>query len=216
MAYEYEIRYLNGVDALPLQGVFDPDQIPEPWRGLQEARIDQMPWGGDYRPDCRARVGWNDHGIHVLMYADEPEIRTEVLVTGGAVCTDSCLEFFLEPDIHSGLYLNCEVNPVGMTHLGLGDGRFGRMVIHTLPEGMNMTHSEHNGRWWAISYTLPTEFIREKLGAELMINRAMKGNFYKCGDKTAHPHWLMFKPYDTEKPDFHRPEQFTDMTLTGI
>ena len=33
-------------------------------------------------------------------------------------------------------------------------------------------------------------------------------NIYKCGDKTAHPHFLSWAPIRTEKPDFHRPEFF--------
>ena len=216
MSYEYNIRYLKGAAALPLSGAFDPTEIPEPWKSLDEAVLDQMPWGGDYKPDTRARAGWNEQGIHVLMYSNEPQIRAEVLVHGGPVCTDSCVEFFLMPNPDSGLYLNCEVNPQGIVHRGVGDGRYGRLVMSVLPEGMNVTHSDHSGGWWAVSYTLPADFIRSKLDGDIQINQAMRGNFYKCGDKTAHPHYVMFKPYDTEKPDYHRPELFAPMTLTGV
>ncbi len=216
MSYEYSIHYLKGADAMPLSGEFDPAALPRPWADLDEAVLDQMPWGGDYRPDARARVGWNENGIHVLMYANEPRIRAEILINGGPVCTDSCLEFFLQPNTSLDTYLNCEVNPLCVTHLGLGDSRFGRMVMMTLPDGMNMTHSDHKGAWWAVSYTLPAGFLREKTGASIQINEPMRGNFYKCGDGTASPHYCMFKPYDTAKPDFHRPEQFAAMRLEGL
>ena len=33
------------------------------------------------------------------------------------------------------------------------------------------------------------------------------------GDLTGHIHYCMFKPYDTPKPDYHRPEQFASMLL---
>jgi hypothetical protein len=37
----------------------------------------------------------------------------------------------------------------------------------------------------------------------------MRGNFYKCGDGTALPHYGMFKGYfDVAAPDYHRPERF--------
>ena len=36
----------------------------------------------------------------------------------------------------------------------------------------------------------------------------MRANFYKCGDKTLQPHFLSWSPIHSEKPDFHRPEDF--------
>ena len=41
----------------------------------------------------------------------------------------------------------------------------------------------------------------------------IRANFYKCGDKTAHPHFLSWSPVSTEKPDFHRPEFFGELYL---
>ena len=137
MRNDYELKYLEGVNALPLSGEFDPAALPEPWKGLNEARLNACPWGGEYRPACGARVGWNESGIHVLMYAKEPEIRAEVTEIGGAVCTDSCLEFFLAPDAEKPLYVNCEVNPLCVMHIGLGEGRHGRTVLKAIPEGFN-------------------------------------------------------------------------------
>ena len=42
---------------------------------------------------------------------------------------------------------------------------------------------------------------------------SLRANFYKCGDKTAHPHYLSWSPIHTEKPDFHRPEFFGELIL---
>ena len=42
---------------------------------------------------------------------------------------------------------------------------------------------------------------------------SIRANFYKCGDKTAHPHYLSWSPIDTPKPDFHRPEFFGELIL---
>jgi hypothetical protein len=35
-----------------------------------------------------------------------------------------------------------------------------------------------------------------------------RANFYKCGDKTSHPHWLTWNPVDKPRPDFHLPQYF--------
>ena len=37
--------------------------------------------------------------------------------------------------------------------------------------------------------------------------------FYKCGDKTAHPHFLSWNPVGTPAPDFHRPDFFGELIL---
>ena len=33
-------------------------------------------------------------------------------------------------------------------------------------------------------------------------------NFYKCADRTSHPHWLTWAPIDLPRPDFHQPRFF--------
>ena len=210
---DYEIRYLENAGAMPLEGEFSPEALTPPYAALMEAKLDKCPWGGDYRPDCRARVGWNEKGLHVLMYAQEREIRAEVTEIGGGVCADSCLEFFLSPDASAAKYVNCEVNPLCVMHIGLGEGRHNRTVLRSIPEGFNATHSLHQGGWWAVSYTIPASFLKEHFGVTLKKGMKMRGNFYKCGDDTAHVHYLMFKPYDTPKPDYHRPEQFAEFVL---
>ena len=42
----------------------------------------------------------------------------------------------------------------------------------------------------------------------LFINNFIKGNFYKCGAKTAHPHYVSWNAIESTPPDFHRPDCF--------
>lgn len=199
---------------MALCGAFDPAKLVDPYLPLNEALINHFPWpSNDYRPDSRARVGWNAGGLHVLMYAREREIRSAVTQTGGPVCTDSCLEFFLAPDVTQALYLNCEVSPRPTVHLGIGAGRANRTVLQTLPDGMEPVASRHEGGWWAVSYTIPARFLRESFHVTLSSGLKMRGNFYKCGDQTALPHYGMYHPYNLPQPDFHRPERFADFAL---
>ena len=214
MNERYMIRHLpEACGALKLRGEFDPQALPAPWSGLDEARLEQYPWGGEYRPPCAARVGWNQAGLHVLMYAREPQIRALETRVGGDVYLDSCLEFFVGFDPAKPKYLNCECNPMGVMHIGVGEGRHGRTVCQTVPEGFEITHSEHRAGWWAVSYTIPAEFIAEHFGATLRRGMPLKGNFYCCGDDARHAHYGMYKGYDLPAPDYHRPELFADMRL---
>ena len=41
-----------------------------------------------------------------------------------------------------------------------------------------------------------------------------RGNCYKCGDRTEHPHFLAWNPVHTPTPDFHRPEFLGEMILS--
>ncbi len=205
-------RLPESVSVFHLCGEFFPDRLPEPWADLPEAKINQFPWTRDYTPECAARVGWNKQGLHVLMYACEETIRCEETRVGGDVYRDSCLEFFLSPDAASLKYVNIEANPRGVVHMGLGDSRYNRQVFSVIPEGFDITHSEHRGAWWAISYTVPASFILEHFGVTLASGLNMRGNFYSCGD-AARIHYGMFKGFDLPEPDYHRPELFADILL---
>ena len=211
MSREYRIgRLPEGIGRYELTGVFDPAKLGAPYNALWEAHLDEFPWDENgYKPDVRARAGWNEKGLHVLMYANEPVIRAQETRTGGDVFLDSCMEWFLMPDADKPLYFNCEVSPRPAVHLGIGVERHGRTVYDELPEGMNVVSSRHEGGWWAVSYTVPADFLREVFGLTLASGLEMRGNFYKCGDGTDMPHYGMFKGYfDVEQPDYHRPERF--------
>ena len=41
----------------------------------------------------------------------------------------------------------------------------------------------------------------------------LRGNLYKCGDETDHPHYACFHNIDWAKPDYHRPEFFATFVL---
>ncbi len=67
------------------------------------------------------------------------------------------------------------------------------------------------GLWnWRVMLVIPFEVIGvdpDSLPEKLL------GNFYKCGDLTAHPHYVTWSPVGTPGPDFHRPEFFGELLL---
>jgi hypothetical protein len=200
--------------ALPLEKEFDRRAVPQPYLSLREAAIAHYQWGRDYAPPAFARVGWNDAGLAVLMYAYEDTISTNHARFGGRVCEDSCLEFFVMPDpARDARYINIEVNPNGVAHIGIGEGRRGRRRLLAPPPGFSVAHSAFLGTCWAVSYLISAEFLRTYFeGLSLAPGHEMKGNFYAC-DESIHPHFGAHFPVRTEKPDFHRSAYFGKLLL---
>lgn len=189
---------------------FDPAR--EPFCARPFAAIDRYVWDPEgYCPEARAYVARTAKGLQVLMCAREAEIIARETRVGGAVCRDSCLEFFLCARPSEGdLYLNIEVNAAGVAHIGLGTGRHGRRVFEAVPEGMDIRHSRHAGQWWAVCYNIPEALLIDCFGGAP--EAQMRGNFYTC-DETIHPHFGSWSPVRAPQPDFHRPECFGCLNL---
>ncbi|MBQ3078592.1 MAG: carbohydrate-binding family 9-like protein [Clostridia bacterium] len=205
----------KGVQPYQFDGEFDPKKPFMPYEALNEAEIADYEWFDKYPVSfpAFARVGWNEDGLFVLMYAKEETICKEVYQWGSLQCMDSCMEFFVCPFPESDdRYLNIEINPIPTAHVGLGNGRYERAVYDGPVEGMDITVSRHEGKYWAISYRIPAKLLKEIFGKELAGGQKMRANFFKCSG-TIHPHFGTWNHVTTEKPDFHTPDCFGELIL---
>jgi len=174
----------------------------------------------EHFPGTEVKLTYSERAIHVIFRVEDRYVRAVARQHQDPVCRDSCVEFFFTPDedITQG-YFNIEMNCGGiMLFHYQPEPRIGQVVIpreqcekmpiaHTLPRRIE---PEMPGPvTWLVEYTLPLNL--------LMAYRKMtppapgviwRGNFYKCGDRTPHPHWLTWAPVTAPKPDFHRPECF--------
>jgi hypothetical protein len=188
------------------------------------AAVDNFPWGGeaaaygglvDYRPLTTARLAADDDSLFVFMETDETDLRSETKGFG-SVYTDSCMEFFLLPDPdNSPRYLNWEFNPAGGMYLSIGTCRDDRATTaqENYRELFKVKTAVHT-KGWNLEYQIPLSFLRGFFPLlELKTGRVMRGNFYKCGDKTVHPHFGCWSPIDLPKPDFHCPDFFGTLVL---
>lgn len=191
--------------------VFDP--AAEPFCAAHPyAPIDTYPWGGDYRPEARAYLSWDDAGLNALLCAREETVSKAVTRFGGDVWTDSCLEFFFRPFEGDERYVNIEVNAAGAALVAVGKGREHRKKLEACPPGMGFRASKHAGGWWAVAYVVPIALIEQLYGREFTPGGRIRGNFYCC-DETLHPHFGCWNAIDAPAPDFHRPECFGEIIL---
>ena len=174
------------------------------------------PDGYPYAPEVRFRMFHT--GSRLLLRFDVAENYTAARVTedNGEVWTDSCVEFFLGRGRRDGLlqlrdhlYRTDAARIPTHTRRGRarcagGDG-FGQ-ALTTLPFGEAFEEREGDNRWSVTLVIPPEALFRHKItdwsGVEARIN------LYKCGDNLSHPHFLSWRPIQTDKPDFHRPEYF--------
>ena len=179
---------------------FSPET--EPFCALPYAEIKLYPWDeSGYCPEARAYAAHCEQGLIVLMCAEEETIIAAETRFGGAVCRDSCLEFFFNPrPSRQSEYINIETNCAGTMHIGFGSGRENRRVLTEIPDGLIVSRSEHNGAWWAVCYLLPCSLTGE-------FEKEFRANFYTC-DETMHEHYGTWNPVIAGHPDFHRPECF--------
>ena len=193
----------------------------EGWqKEIPSAPVDCFPWGAsmadDFRPSTGAWMAIAGTSLLVYMESDETGVRAEERGFSGEVYTDSCMELFLMPDPgNSPKYLNWEFNPKGAMYLSLGTNRFDRVDIpeKDYRELFQVKTTIYAGGW-ELEYAVPLSFLRRFFPLlELKPGHIMRGNFYKCGDKTGRPHFGCWSPIDLPKPDFHCPDFFGSIRL---
>ncbi len=184
------------------------------------AAINSYPWDeNSYKPESYcALYAVKGEGIHARLWSYEVYPRCVCTERDDPVYTDSCLEFFLMPFEDDDRYINIEVNRKGVYLSQIGTCREDRVFIKEITSLEPIIHAKDikHGlkRGWEIEIILPEAFLSAVYGKEFKLcERKVRCNFYKCGDETEKPHYGSRFPVKTEKPDFHRPEFFGEITL---
>lgn len=168
-----------------------------------------------YKPDAYFRIAYNEQDIFLKFDVQEKEFRATAMEHRSRVWEDSCVEFFIQPEENRGYY-NIEINAIGTVLCGYGPNRKRRKYLTTdlTNEILRDTTIKFNNEnldeasyQWSLTVKIPhTTFFKHKFSPQP--GTVVKGNFYKCGSKLPHPHYVTWHPVDTEEPDFHRPEYF--------
>lgn len=193
------------------------------WEDVPPASVDLNPWcAGGSLPPAEVRVALAGEAFRVRMRAWERPVRVAAHVHNGGVWEDSCIEFFLNPAPAAGRrYLNFEVNAEGVMLLGFGPDRHDRRLLDFDPARFRISAdvppgkaAEWNEPYYTLQFDIPVAFLEELYGVlELKPGTVMAGNFQKCGEKTANPHYGVWNPILTKAPDFHQPDYFGRLIL---
>lgn len=163
-------------------------------------------------PKTLVRGVYSGGGISLKFETDEtPEhILARFPGYGDPAYRDSCVEFFFNPDPSKfDKYFNFELSAGGGLLVGLRRDRSDK----TAPEGDLSEfeiETEKTRTGWQAKLFVPFAFVERHLGAFAPV---FAGNFQKCGDDTAFPHFTTWNYIDVPSPDFHRPEFFGELIL---
>lgn len=186
--------------------------------------IDCVNWPGQfpYAPLCNARIARTENALLADFRVSGLDLRAFNLKDNGTQWEDSCVEIFIE-DPDGSRYYNFEINPLGKILAASGPDRHNRTIrpeeemadivriAQSLPDTAAGEPVDLKGlHSWRVAVAIPFHLV----GADPKnLPHSLKANFYKCGDKTDHPHFLSWSPVMTPNPDFHRPEFFGELVL---
>ncbi len=178
--------------------------------------LSERPWSAyASAPEVFAHLAYVDgYGLAIRLVSDETELKATVNVPDGTVCTDSCMEAFLDLVPESGKgYVNLEVNPLAALHEAIGTSRNGRRFTRELgaPPIKPLTLISPDG--WEVMYVITEEHIDALYGTHPKSGDVIKANFYCCADGKKEPFYATAFKIDTPTPDYHRPEYFGELTL---
>ena len=199
------------------QAVASVDHLPADSQWLS---IDHFhPDSSEHRPVTQAALGVSPRALLLWFRVQDRFVLARRQGYQQDVCRDSCVEFFFQPAGQAG-YFNVEINCGGAILLKynlrprqsepLPTIALDEVQIETtLPPRIDPELS--GPTTWLIACTLPLDVLRPYLPETVELppppGATWRGNFYKCGDETSHPHWGSWSPIGKVK-DFHQPQQF--------
>jgi hypothetical protein len=171
-------------------------------------------------PDTQVKLKYDNNNIYVIFRVKDHYTRAVAKVTNGRICEDSCVELFFTPgaDVSRG-YFNLETNCKGVflfeyhlknrTKQGFVDLKDAGEIEMSHSLEKNVENEITEPLTWTVEYKIPLSILSKYMDVDKPASGVRwRANFYKCGDKTSHPHWLTWAPVEYPTPNFHLPEFF--------
>ena len=167
-----------------------------------------------YAPTTTFRIATDAKSLYIYYETRGLGLRAVALEDNGPVWEDSCVEFFVQVP-GQDCYRNFEVNCIGTLLAsektpGSTSKRFTTEALQSIQRYPSLERKPldiSDGEFeWNLLLIIPLECLQLQALPE-----SLRANFYKCGDKTSHPHYLSWNPITFEKPNFHLPEFFGEL-----
>ncbi len=200
------------------------------WRDIPYAEVSSFrPEGSDHRPRTRVKTVHSPEGLYGLFQVEDRFVRCVRKGFQAEVYKDSCVEFFVQP-ARGESYFNFEFNCGGamlasyirdwnrvaggfrdFTRLSMDDCR---QVFRfaSLPPVVDPEIKDHI--LWHLEFFIPFALLERYAGEVATAEENVwRGNFFKCGDETSHPHWAAWAP--VSGLNFHLPDCFGNLRFAA-
>jgi hypothetical protein len=197
----------------------------EDWQAAEILAIINYPWpDSGHRPRTKARLLYTDTAVALLFRVEDRYVRAVETADQGAICHDSCVEFFVAPKPQSNNYFNIEVTcggtmlfnymlpreeqPPGWEPIIVSAEHLATIPrAHSLPQIVDPEITDP--LTWTLEYHIPFAVFQDYMDLPTPLAETVwRANFYKCADSTSHPHWGTWLPVDKPRPNFHVPADF--------
>ncbi len=213
-----------------------PPDATGDWNGPAWRAADPMtvgcfhPRSSDHRPATVAKLLHDDRHLYAAFRVADRFVRSVHTAYDSDTYKDSCVELFLQPSGAPG-YFALEVNGGGAFSLRYIEdptrtaNRFAKwaMVDAALAATIRVARSlpdvvepELPGPidWW-VEIAWPLAAMAAHCGITTpLTGQRWRGNAFKCGDETSHPHWASWAPIG-EALNFHQPARFGDLDFVA-
>ncbi len=216
-----------------IHAVDAPPEMTGLWNGPAWQHVHPLdiasfrPEGSSHHPVTQCKLQHSVEGLSGIFQVKDRFVRCVNTEFQSEVYLDSCVEIFLQPKSGAG-YFNFEFNCGGALlayHVidpGRANGKFKDYVVlsdrvdsqikrfHTLSATVNPEVIEPLD--WYLEFFIPYSVMESYVGP---IDRqaTWRGNLFKCGDETSHPHWGAWSAVD--ELNFHRPDNFGFLHFSG-
>ena len=206
------VPYIPEIDGISLSDVAELMET----KALREY-IDVVNWKEyPYQPVVTFDIARGAKDLYIHYFVRGLSLRAMAGEDGGAVYTDSCVEFFMRKQGEEN-YVNFEFNCIGVCLAARGKNRHERtplkpdeyQQIRRYATVQSASFPEKSGiHAWELTVAIP--FALMGLDAA-NLPEMIRGNFYKCADLTVYPHYVTWNPIDRPTPDYHCPDQFGEI-----
>jgi len=183
-----------------------------------------------HRPRTTVQVCHDNERIRVRFTVVDCFVRAVSARYHDRIWCDSCVEFFVQPRLGAG-YFNFEFSansrflisyitdpvrvPGGFKAFVKISEQEARAVEVKSSLGDGIIDPEIQAPLtWTLDAAIPISLLEHYVGPlRPLTGRSWRGNFYKCGDETSHPHWASWSPITTGD-SFHQPRYFGELTFS--
>ncbi len=207
-----KVPYVPALDGLELKDVAAQMETTALRQSIDIINWEEYP----YKPVVAFDIARGDTELYLHYFVRGLSLRAVADEDGEFVHPDSCVEFFMRQKGNL-YYTNFEFNCIGTCLAARGMNRNKRTPftsdeyrkIRRYTTIQRESFPEKNGiHAWELTVGIPFELMG--LDASALPDMIL-GNFYKCADKTANPHYVTWSPIDLPSPDYHCPEHFGEI-----